>query len=462
MAWSFWKKTKSVQLAHLPQWCIEQPPLGIAYLTGFLKDRGYEVRQVDYSVKLYRELPDNLKHLSESSFHLNWLNENAFYKNVFPIVKPWIENWARELARSKSPVIGFTMLSTSRIATLLTIERIKQLAPDKFIVIGGPHVTRYEGAPEVAKHPCVDLIIPDEGEEVFFDALEAYFAGRPLEQVPGLLIPDRQGGYKDTGQRQLISNINELPKPIFNGFDLSHYRSLTLPVLGSRGCIYSCSFCSETIFWRRYRYRTGENLFQEFKFQVESTGVRTFYIVDSLINGNIKELESFCDLVIASGLQIYWSGKASIRRQMTPALLKKMRAAGCTGMDYGLESGSAKVVRDMKKGFDLSTASRVIKDTHAAGIDVGLFLMAGFPTESEEDFNDTLGFVAQHKEHIHHVTPGWGAGLQAGSDIFINREKYGIYMKDDGWYSEHTTPEIRQDRVERLRIHCSSLELIVG
>jgi len=450
-----------VHLAHLPQWCVDQPPLGIAYLTGFLKAKGYEVRQVDYSVQLFAELPSHQKHFLDSSFCLNWLNEKEYNEVVLPVITPWIEKWAQELAQSSASVIGFTMLTTSRRCTLQVIRRLRELSPSKFIVVGGPHVTRYEGGPEVLEDPDVDVIVPGEGEEVFYELVKAIPENQPLDQIPGLMFK-RDGQIIDTGERKLIQSISELPFPEFSGFDLHSYRSLTLPILGSRGCIYKCAFCSETVLWRRFRFRTGENIFQEFKKNSEEHGVYGFYIVDSLINGNIKELEILCDRIIEAGLQVRWSGKASIRRQMTPDLLQKMREAGCHGLDYGLESGSAQVVKDMKKGFDLPTARQVIHDTNASGIQVGLFLIAGFPTETEEHFQETLAFLKENEANITRVTPGFGMGIQAGSDVQLNQDHYGVYWKDGDWYSEVTSPEIRANRLHRLKEFCSTLDVQIS
>lgn len=450
-----------IQLAHMPQWCVEQPPLGIAYLTGYLKSRGYKVKQVDYSVRLFAELPEEKKYLLESAFHERWIHEREFYSLVMPHIESWIDAWADELARTPGRVIGFTMLTTSRLCTLEVIRRVKKIDPAKFIVVGGPHVTRYEGGPKIIAENDVDIVVPGEGEEVFYEIVKALEEGTPLDEIKGLLIK-KDGVVFDSGERPLIQGISDLPFPEFAGFDLKHYRSLTLPILGSRGCIYKCAFCSETVLWRRYRFRSGENMFLEFKRHSEELGINSFYIVDSLINGNLKELEHMCDLIIEAGLKVYWSGKASIRRQMTPELLNKMARAGCTGMDYGLESGSAQIVKDMKKGFDLPTARRVIRETHEAGISVGLFLLAGFPTETEEHFLESLEFLKEHVPFVHHVTPGYGMGIQAGSDVQLHPEKYGIYFKNGNWYSEHTTPEIRLRRVERLREFCNSLDVFVS
>lgn len=454
------EKNPLVHLVHLPQWCVEQPPLGIAYLMGYLKAKGIPAKQVDYSVQLFASLPANQKHFLDGSFCLNWIHEKEYKTVVKPVIDGYIEKWARELAASPAKIIGFTMLTTSKLCTMDVIRRLKELAPEKFVVVGGPHVTRYEGGPEIIANPLVDLVVPGEGEEAFYEVVSAYLEGRSFETTPGLLIR-KDGQLHDTGDRQLIQTISDLPFPEFAGFDLKDYQSLTLPILGSRGCIYKCAFCSETVLWRRFRFRTGENMYLEFKKHREELGVRNYYIVDSLINGNIKELEKLCDLIIENKLDVTWSGKASIRRQMTRPLLDKMKAAGCHGLDYGLESGSVQIVKDMRKGFDMPTARQVIKDTNASGIQVGLFLLVGFPTETEEHFQESLAFLKEMEEHITRLTPGFGMGIQAGSEVQLNQDRFGIFWQHGDWYSGSTTPTIRADRLRRLKEFVVTLDVKV-
>lgn len=94
-----------------------------------------------------------------------------------------------------------------------------------------------------------------------------------------------------------------------------------------------------------------------------------------------------CDLIIKDkDLKIFWGGKATIRSEMTGTLLRKLYDAGNRSIVYGIESGSDKVLRDMRKVFSVDLAKRVIRETYEAGISVGIFWLIGFPTESEDDF----------------------------------------------------------------------------
>lgn len=476
---------KEISLCFLPQWSINQPPIGIAYLTAYLKKYGFTVHQRDFSIEMYSRLPEDKKYICESMHHENFLNYKRYQETVEPIVHPFLEEWVQELVNSESPFLGFTILSSNVVTSLIVIKKIKKLAPHKIIIAGGPHCTRYEGGFNLIENYPIDYLVPDEGEEVLHELLEALCAGKnndEIQKIPGILfknknIPDdgvktqvevikgisimKSNRVVDTGNRPLISQINDLPIPVFYDFKLNAYKQLTLPILGSRGCIYRCAFCSETVLWKRYRFRTGQNLFEEFKTQFEKTGSQSYYIVDSLINGNIKELVIMCDLIIESGLKVYWGGKASIRKEMTKEVLDKMYQAGCRNIDYGIESGSPKVLVDMRKGYKLPVATQVLKDSAEAGIQVGVFMMVGFPTEEEIDYQLSKDFLRDHKKWIHHVTPGYGFGVQPGSDTYINQEKYGIRWKDNYWYSDAVNPEILNFRVKDFRTYCTDIGLEV-
>lgn len=233
-----------------------------------------------------------------------------------------------------------------------------------------------------------------------------------------------------------------------------------IPIVTSRGCVNRCTYCAERVFWKNYRFRSAENVYTEIKHQHDTLGKNSFYIVDSLINGNMKELERLCDLIIKDNtLRIYWGGKAAIRPEMTRGILQKLYKAGNRSIVYGIESGSDKVLQDMGKRFDIELTTKVIKETHESGIAVGTFWIIGFPTEKEEDFEETIRFIRTNKAYIDIVTPGYGCGILKGSELFINYRKYGIEFKENGWYSSYTTPEIRDTRLKRFKEECSHMNI---
>ena len=109
------------------------------------------------------------------------------------------------------------------------------------------------------------------------------------------------------------------------------------------------------------------------------TQTHTFAFSDDRCNGAPKELERFCGLVIDARLDIAWSAEAVVGPEMTESLCEKMRRAGCTGLGFGLESGSATVLQLMRKRHTAERAEQVLRAVARAGIQIHVFLIVGIP-----------------------------------------------------------------------------------
>lgn len=447
-------------LVMLPQWNISQPPLGIAYLTSFLRSQGLLVIQRDLSVELFHRLPENQKYIMESAYHLNWIHN--FLELIHPQIKDIIDEWIDEIAKDDSQAVGFSIFSVNKALALYMIKKIKEKIPEKIIIAGGPQAARHEDDSEIIDNEFIDYIVTEEGEETLYELVSAIKKKGDVRKVTGVIL--REGNKKiDTGARPLMKHLDALPFPAISDFPLEYYRDLAIPILSSRGCLYRCSFCSERVFWKSFRYRTGSNVYNEFKHQFNKLGRNSFYMVDSLINGSIRELEVLCDLIIKdNALRIFWGGKAAIRPEMTGTLLRKMYDAGNRSIVYGIESGSDRVLKDMKKAFTVELAKRVIKETCEAGIAVGIFWIIGFPTENESDFQKSINFLNEVKGYVDTVTPGYGCGILKGSELFTDYKRYGITFKEDGWCSLSTNPSIREERLKRFKEECISLGIRMG
>lgn len=453
---------KNILLIHMPQWNISQPPMGIAYVGSYLRFAGYQVTCRDLSIEMFDALPEQKKYLmSDSGEQYLWIEKDKYYAQIHEHVEEFIQLWAKEIIEAKPDAIGFTALISNIFPTEEIIKLIRPALPEVKIIVGGPLVTRYDSGYDDIQNEFIDFVVTDEGEETCLDLLDnIFFRKEPFNAIEGLLYKE-SGQTVDTGPRKLIDDISTLPFPAYCDFNTEMYAETAIPILGSRGCIFACTFCSETVFWKRFRYRKAENIADEMEHQLQNFKTNYFYIVDSLINGNMQELERLCDIILERGLDVNWGGKASIRTQMTREILDKMYAAGCKNVEYGIESGSPKVLRDMRKGFTTPIADRVLKDTFEAGIKVGCFFLVGFPTETEEDYKQTKYFIKKHEKHINHITPGWGCGIPPGSDVYENPDKYGVTLDGLEWYSEHSTREIRDQRVQDFRAFCHSLDMEV-
>ena len=207
-----------------------------------------------------------------------------------------------------------------------------------------------------------------------------------------------------------LADLNALPFPDFEEFKPEDYLNFRrLPTYFSRGCPRRCAFCDVGAAWGAWRNRNGERVFSEIMHAgTHHPYVNSFVFSDPLVNADLNELGKFCDLMVEarerSGKEIRWGGYAVVRTGMTPAFFQKMRAAGCEMLMFGVESGSQKVLDSMRKGQQVSTAEQVLRDCRAAGIMTTAFFLAGFPTETFEDFCESVAFIGRNAPFMTEVS----------------------------------------------------------
>ncbi|KJU83434.1 Radical SAM domain protein, partial [Candidatus Magnetobacterium bavaricum] len=161
--------------------------------------------------------------------------------------------------------------------------------------------------------------------------------------------------------------------------------------------------------------RKPEDIISEIRYNVNNHGIKDFTFSDETFNSNMTYMERFCTLIEAEGLKVTLGGQGRITRWMTPEVLRKMKQAGFYGINYGLESGSDKVIADMKKGFDAALACRVLRDTHEAGIRAVVNFIVGYPAEDEIAFAETLEFLRQNAKYISAVNTVSHCRINKGS-----------------------------------------------
>jgi anaerobic magnesium-protoporphyrin IX monomethyl ester cyclase len=405
-----------------PNWGVEMPPLGIAYISAALKRAGHEVKVLDYNLKVFQRVKERLPLAWAMSSFSEWIDRAAYDEKFGPRIEPILAEVVEEVRAFKPQAVGFTVLATSIFPVEFMSKQIRTVMPEVKLFYGGPNVRdHYQEA--VMQTPWVDATISGEGEDATCDLIQFWEkSGEPVLASVQHRLPDGQIVVGPLRQQMKLEN---LPFPDFSDFPIKEYSSPALPFSMSRGCVKRCTFCSEAPFWRNYRTRSADAIFQEVKYNVERYGIRNFLSHDSLMNGNFEVLSEFVDKVIAADLKINWQGMARLDNRMTPDLLKRMNKAGCNYISYGLESGSQKMVDLMRKGFKVDDALRIIKDTYAAGIKANVFIIVGFPKESWLDYLKTMWFLFRIRKCIFLANVS-DAGIMAGSPLAAQQEHFGI------------------------------------
>jgi anaerobic magnesium-protoporphyrin IX monomethyl ester cyclase len=454
---------KKILLALLPPWGdCSTSPLGIPSITSNLLEDGYEVIQKDYNVEVYYSIIKKNNEIFSNPLIV--YNEHDYNEKIFPLIKDSLNKWVNEIIDNEVPIIGLSAYCTNIITIRKISEIIKVKAPENIIIVGGPEAAQIN---KIAAE-YIDFIIIGEGEVSLRNLIKEIYSPCPdYKRIKGIFYKDKESKENIFTGDNTFARMDDLPIPDFKDIDFGKYRWSEIPIESSRGCINKCSFCSDILLQKKYRFKTAKRLFDEVS-HFAKLGHRSFGFVDSLINGNITELEKFCDLIIGNKLKIFWTGNACIRKEMSYDLLKKMITAGCFSLNYGLESGSDDVLKMMNKRFSVPIAGEVLKNTRMVGIKVSVYILIGFPTETNKNFEETLNFITENKKYINYIFMGGGCVISKDSDLYNDPEKYGIYWSDDvkpenrnghNWHSKETNPEIRRNRVEKMIEHCKSLKI---
>lgn len=426
-------------LVQAPGWGINTPPLGTAMLSSYARMHGYKVLPLDLNLEFFLNRPDEFANSWELEQSLWFWTTNDCIKSVVQTFEEKIEAFVELILESKAKVVGFTIYDSSTKVSLEIAHQLKAKAPEVKIIFGGPLVSRFMAGLSIIKDDAIDAVAQGEGELILIDILERVKEGRTLDDCQGLIV-QVDGKTVDNGDRELMKDLDSIPAPDFSDFTFESYRMPSrLPIMSSRGCANRCIFCNERPFWKKFRYRTAENVFAEIQYQMKRYPFINFLdFQDSLVNGVIRELDHLADLIINNELNISWAGQAVIRREMTVELMRKLKKSGCVCMAYGMETPSSslmlKVGKVMSKGADLNA----IAEAHGiTGLGATYNVMFGLPGETEEDAFEAHEFLRRNYKNGIVVNPSPSfCGFSAGTLGYDNPDKYNISFEKGALYWE--------------------------
>ncbi len=421
-----------ILLAILPRMVTYIPPLAIPLLSACVEEKGYLSECRDLNIELFSQLSNEDKIIFNDEYTSYWLDKNKFNESILPVINFFIKKVIKEFSESDAGIIGFSLNRDNKLFTFEIINKLKKNCPDKIIIIGGPYLSIPKIRNEVVMNPNIDYTFYGESEETLVKFMDWINSGRikeELDTISGLIYKKDINNNNQNIQCSFIKDINNIPYSKFNKLNLNYYDKVIIPILSSRGCIRKCVFCSEHTFLnlKNLRIRTAINIFNELYYQYQTIGCKLYQFMDSMINANIKELNLFCDLIIMSRIPIEWGGNIIIRNEMTEKLFIKMYDSGCRWLFMGIESGSPSVLKSMNKHYSLATAKKILEVAHDNGIKTGIFMLIGFPTETDEDFQQSIQFIKDNYSNIDEVIAGYGCIIEGNSELGLHPEKFDIY-----------------------------------
>lgn len=377
------------------------PPIGILHLAAMARNYGYPVKMLDAHA------------------------ENSKMADILRLVEEY-----------RPHVVCLTAMTIMIDASAQIAKAIKEKYPEIVTIVGGVHLTA-EPTKTLEHYPQFDFGVVGEGEVVLLDFLDALQKHRSWGSVQSLVWRDGGKVVMNT-RRSFFRSLDEFPFPAFDlvgdklfshyrlsVFGTQHFRSVGL--VTSRGCTGQCTFCDLGVVGRGYRFMSAPYLINHLRYLNDRYKVNDLLFYDDMFTGNRKRLETFCDTMIEAGKPFTWSCCSRVDFVSYLPLLKKMKAAGCHTIEFGVESGCQRILDSMRKNVTKDRIRDIIDQTTRAGITTKANFILGHLGETHDSIQETIDFAKElnvnYAQHTHLVP-------LPGSEIYETAAKYGSFDAD--------------------------------
>ncbi|MGB0805718.1 MAG: B12-binding domain-containing radical SAM protein [Salibacteraceae bacterium] len=337
------------------------PPLGLLYLSAYLKREHINVSVFDSTFSSYTEQKNALLQHRPKVI--------AIYANLMTKVNNIrLMNWVK-----KQPSLAHTQ-----------------------IIMGGPDVTF--NCENYLQHGA-DLLVIGEGEQTIYELSSALIQQKDFSHISGIAYM-KNGVLQKTEPRIKIKDINELPEPDREAIDLNLYLKAwkkfhgtnTLNISTQRGCPYTCKWCSTAVYGKSYRRRSPQLVVKEIQGMIKKYSPDSLWFVDDVFTVNHKWLKELHAEFKAHQIVIPFEIITRAER-LNEVVLQQLKEMGCSKIWIGAESGSQRIINQMDRRVDINLVRDMILKTQEFGMDTGTFIMLGYPTETKEDIHTTVQYL---------------------------------------------------------------------
>jgi len=281
-----------------------------------------------------------------------------------------------------------TVINSNHLATL-----IKEKFPKILIVVGGPHITALPSI-SLKEFPCFDIAVIGEGEETMLEICQHRKNNIKFKGIKGI-AHRRKNKIIIEKTRPLISNLDILPFPARQLVDMKLYKGFT--IMTTRGCPYNCIFCAGHLnYHNRIRFRSSQNVIKEIKECIKKYNAKHFMIMDDTFTLNKKLVYEICDGL--KRLNVSWFCNTRVNT-INKELLNKIAESGCTRISFGVESGSSRILKLIKKGITVEQVKEAFRLAHKSRIKFvdATYIVGSHPTETMEDIKMTINLINETK-----------------------------------------------------------------
>lgn len=388
------------------------PPLGILYLSAYLKRAGFGVEVFDATFRDF-------------------------------------EDFGAAIDRTRPRIVGLY----ANIITRENVFRLARIAKNRgveFVVVGGPDAAEWC---ELYFRHGVDVIGTNEGERTLEELIphlqERGLAG--LEDLSGIIF-DKSGFAYRTPPRAAIQDLDSLPWPDRDVLDMGSYfeawkskhGETSVSLITARGCPFHCSWCSAEVFGHTHRQRSPADVVDEMLHLQQRYDPDIMWISDDVLTINKQWSMNFFEEVRSRNAQHRFEclSRADL---VDEGILGGLRESGCFRVWYGAESGSQKVLDSMRKGTRVEQVREAARITQRMGMQAGFFILLGYPEETTADIRMTIDFLKEMRPDV----VGTSVAFPIKGTEFYERVEDRLVV-DDNWSSRNQNKLLFKGRYPRL------------
>ncbi len=331
------------------------PPLGILYLSAYLKAKGFNVNVFDTTFKL------------KSDFY-------SYIEKVQPAIA------------------GIYVNLMTKVNVLEQISYCKQ--KNCTVIVGGPDVPEYA---EQFIQFGADVAVIGEGEATMEELLPALQNKKNLSAIAGIVYRNEDGKIVRNPGRQLIQDLDTIPLPDRDAIDMpaylqtwkTHHGASSVSLICARGCPFTCTWCSRSVYGESHRRRSVNNVVNEIEHIIQTYHPDMLWFADDVFTIQHKWFHEFYNEMKLRNIKIPFECISRADR-LNEDILKKMAELGAYRIWYGSESGSQRILDAMQRRVSVGEIQQVTKLAQQYGIQAGLFVMLGYDGEEISDIEETV------------------------------------------------------------------------
>ncbi|MDO8740489.1 MAG: radical SAM protein [Candidatus Woesearchaeota archaeon] len=313
------------------------------------------------------------------------------------------------ISEAKPRFVGITCL-VSEMGVVKNICRfIRQNSINTKIIIGGPHPS-FRPQHIIDMKIEFDYLILGEGEHTFYELVQALRKETEIKKVKGIAYLE-SGKIKFAPQRELIQDLDYLPFPAYDKVDMAYYSRpnvwairpiyiSSFNIFTSRGCPYNCKFCvAHTIFGKKIRFMGPKRVVEHIEYVLKKYKVDALYFADESFTVSKQRIYDIFNLLKKKNIKFLWGCQTRVNL-LDEELIRFMKKNGCIQIEFGIESGSDKMLKIMNKGTSVKQIMEIGEICRKLRMRVLANMLINLPGETMEDIKASIDLVKKMKYNM--------------------------------------------------------------